>query len=206
MGVTVVLLFPLGATYMRLFGNAQMHALLQIFSLVSLLCGFGVGVRLAQMTDYVCSRFPALPSYQWLHPSAYVHANSSQLYKSTGATHTIFGTTIIALFILQPFIGFIHHYQYKKTGGRTPVSHIHIWYGRIIMCLAIINGGLGLKLADNTKDGKIAYAAVAGFMALLYTAIVLSKRKTKAPFGFGKSNKTGWTEPESGESPRVQSS
>ena len=74
------------------------------------------------------------------------------------------------------------------------------------MCLAVINGGLGLKLANDTKNGKIAYGVVAGFMALMYTAIVLSKRKSKAPLGFGKTSKTGLTEPGIGDSPRVQSS
>ena len=74
------------------------------------------------------------------------------------------------------------------------------------MCLAIINGGLGLKLANNTKNGEIAYGVVAGFMALMYTAIVLSKRKSKAPFGFGKASKTGLTGLEVEESPRVHSS
>ena len=54
MATTVVLLFPLGASYMRLLGNASLHALLQIFSLIALICGFGLGVKLAQMTDFVC--------------------------------------------------------------------------------------------------------------------------------------------------------
>ena len=59
MGTTVVLLFPFGATYMRLGGNASLHALIQIFSLVALFCGFGLGVKLATMTDYV--RLPPFP-------------------------------------------------------------------------------------------------------------------------------------------------
>jgi hypothetical protein len=54
------------------------------------------------------------------------------------------------------------------------------------MILAVINGGLGLQLANNTKDGKIIYGALAGMSACVYVAVVLSRRKTKAPFGFGK--------------------
>jgi hypothetical protein len=121
-----------------------------------------------------------------------------QLYKYEGKTHTIFGTTVVALFVLQPFIGFFHHHQFKKTGGRTPASYVHIWYGRSIMILAVVNGGLGLKLAGNTKGGEIAYGVVAGVVALLYTAAVLTKRKSKA-WGFGKSSKTGSPEPDMGE-------
>ncbi|KAG0649647.1 hypothetical protein D0Z07_4061, partial [Hyphodiscus hymeniophilus] len=179
MGITVVLLFPLGATYVRLFGNASLHAILQLFSLVALICGFGLGIKLAKMTDY--------------------------LYKSTGRTHTVFGTVIVALFLIQPFLGFFHHYKFKKTGGRSPVSYMHIWYGRILMTLAVINGGLGLKLADNTRDGKIIYGVVSGVVACLYIAFVLSKRKTKAPFGFGK-EKSGSGLMEMTESPRANNS
>ena len=131
------------------------------------------------------------------------HTNVTQLYKSTGKTHTIFGTTIIALFILQPFIGFYHHYLYQKTHGRTAVSHVHIWYGRIIMILAIINGGLGLQLANNSRNGKIIYGSLAGVMACLYVAFVLSRRKSKAPFGFGKEKGSGFMDT---ESPRAASS
>ena len=67
------------------------------------------------------------------------------------------------------------------------------------MILAVINGGLGLKLANNTKGGEIAYGVVAGVVALLYTAAVLARRKNKAPWAFGKASKTGLTEAEMGE-------
>lgn len=53
-------------------------------------------------------------------------------------------------------------------------------------------------LANNTNDGKIIYGVLAGISACLYTAFVLSKRKTNF-WGFGKSNKTGLTEPEMAE-------
>jgi hypothetical protein len=66
---------------------------------------------------------------------------------------------------------------YKKTGGRTPVSHIHIWLGRSTLICGAVNGGLGLQLAANSKHGEIAWGVVAGVVALLYAAIVLVKRK-----------------------------
>ena len=58
MGVVVALLFPLGAMFMRLGGNAWVHGAIQIFSLAALIAGFGIGVKLAQMSDEVC--FPHL--------------------------------------------------------------------------------------------------------------------------------------------------
>lgn len=48
------------------------------------------------------------------------------------------------------------------------------------MILAVINGGMGLKLAANSKSGKIAYGAVAGVMGLGYILATALKRKTGA--------------------------
>jgi len=53
MGVTVVLLFPIGATFMRLGGSAAGHGAWQILSLCSLIAGFGVGIELAKMRKEV---------------------------------------------------------------------------------------------------------------------------------------------------------
>lgn len=54
MGITVVLLFPLGAIFQRLIGGWILHALFQTFALFMLIAGFGLGVELAKMTDAVC--------------------------------------------------------------------------------------------------------------------------------------------------------
>jgi hypothetical protein len=58
MGAVVVLLFPLGAIWMRMGGNMWLHSALQMFSLVALLCGLGLGIKLAQMRNYVSFPFP----------------------------------------------------------------------------------------------------------------------------------------------------
>lgn len=161
MGITVVLLFPIGAMFMRLVGSPWVHGALQLFSLAALIVGFGLGVKLAQLTD--------------------------KLFESDGRTHTIFGTVLLALFLIQPVLGLFHHTAYKKHQTRTPVSHSHIWFGRIIMALAIINGGLGLKLAANTTGGKIAYGVVAGVIALAYVVVVVLRRK-----GNGEGRRVGF--------------
>ena len=48
------------------------------------------------------------------------------------------------------------------------------------MALAVINGGLGLKLAANTRGGEIAYGVVAGVVALIYVIVVVLRRKGNA--------------------------
>jgi len=53
------------------------------------------------------------------------------------------------------------------------------------MVLAIINGGLGLKLAANTTGGEIAYGVLAGVMLLAYVVLVVLKRKGTAGSGKG---------------------
>ncbi|TVY31409.1 Cytochrome b561 and DOMON domain-containing protein, partial [Lachnellula subtilissima] len=148
MGLVVVILFPAGAILMRTVRHPWIHAGVQILSLALLIAGLALGVKLAQYTD--------------------------QLW---GNTHTELGVAIVALFLLQPFLGLAHHFLYQKHSSRTPVSHIHIWYGRILMILAVINGGLGLQLAANTRSGEIVYGVLAGVMAVVYVVIVVLRRQ-----------------------------
>jgi hypothetical protein len=63
---------------------------------------------------------------------------------------------------------------------RTAASHGHIWLGRIIITLGIVNGGLGLKLADNSTYGPIVYAIFAAVAWLIYVvAIVIGERRKR---------------------------
>lgn len=55
MGCVMVLLFPLGAIFMRLGASAWLHGAWQIFALAAMLCGFGLGIKLGQMRDLVSS-------------------------------------------------------------------------------------------------------------------------------------------------------
>ncbi|KAH8786507.1 integral membrane protein-like protein [Hyaloscypha finlandica] len=147
MGATMVLLLPLGAMFMRLGASIHLHAAWQLFALCAVLCGFGLGIKLAQMR--------------------------SLLYNTT---HTIFGTVIIGLFLLQPLFGLAHHIQYKRTSTRSPVSYLHIWYGRALIVCGIVNGGLGLQLAGNSRGGMVGYSVVAWVVGVLYLLLVVVKR------------------------------
>ncbi|KAH8656676.1 hypothetical protein BGZ60DRAFT_417491 [Tricladium varicosporioides] len=148
MGVTVVLLFPLGSIFIRLGGNIWIHAFIQLFSFVCLIAGLATGVKLADRTHLLFNN-----------------------------THTLLGISVIALFFLQPLFGIAHHILYKRHHSRTAISHVHIWYGRILIALAIINGGLGLELARNSKGGEIAYGVVAGVVFMIYLLAVVLNRK-----------------------------
>lgn len=65
---------------------------------------------------------------------------------------------------IQPFLGVAHHKYYKQNQARGIVSHAHIWYGRALMVLGIINGGLGLELASSSRAYVIAYSVIAAII------------------------------------------
>jgi hypothetical protein len=48
-----------------------------------------------------------------------------------------------------------------------------MWYGRILIILAIVNGGLGLKLANNTPNGIIAYSVVSAVIFVAYAGTII---------------------------------
>jgi len=94
----------------------------------------------------------------------------SQLHKNT---HTILGTVVVVALLFQPFLGIIHHRRYLAVQKRTAWTYVHVWYGRILILLGIINGGLGLQLAANTMAGKIAYSVLGGIMGALLCAVAV---------------------------------
>lgn len=82
--------------------------------------------------------------------------------------HTILGTIVVVCLAIQPALGLMHHRHYVKTHGRGLISHVHIWWGRILMALGVINGGLGLVLARERDSLKVAYGVVAAITFLVY--------------------------------------
>lgn len=81
----------------------------------------------------------------------------------------------MALFILQPLLGQLHHYLYISP-SRSVVPWLrlsHIWLGRLLMVAAIVNGATGVVLANNTPGGEKGYSAAAGIVGVFYIVIVL---------------------------------
>lgn len=58
-----------------------------------------------------------------------------------------------------------------KNGRRSIVSYVHLWWGRILMPLGVINGGLGLALAHKTGGIAVAYAVISVIVYLAYLVI-----------------------------------
>ena len=64
---------------------------------------------------------------------------------------------------------------------------MHIWYGRTLIFLGIINGGLGFRLAGNIKNRVVAYTVVAAVFGAAYvlgvTIMAFRKRNSQARKG-----------------------
>jgi hypothetical protein len=67
----------------------------------------------------------------------------------------------------------IHHRAYKSLEKRTGWSYGHIFTGRAAVILGMVNGGLGLQLADARRSYIIAYGVFAGLMGVLYIGAIV---------------------------------
>jgi hypothetical protein len=106
-------------------------------------------------------------------------------------SHVIIGLVVFSVASIQPWLGWIHHIIFKrrlinfrkgadtKIPGRTSITVSHIWIGRILILLGVINGGLGLRLAastpfqtqSTTRKAEIVYGVLAGLMFLLFAGV-----------------------------------
>ena len=145
----------------------KIHAVGQILSYIIFIVAAGMGIWLAQQ---------------------------SAAYGVWNDPHPKIGLAILAIAFIQPIFGFVHHTIYKKRAadvaagrptkppGRTPVGRVHLWVGRLLILLGMINGGLGIRLASfspfqtdaTSRKAGIAYGIVAAFMFLLYVFFVIS--------------------------------
>ena len=87
--------------------------------------------------------------------------------------HPIAGLVMLALVSFQPIAGLLHHYFWSKQKKSEIVAMYHIWMGRILITLGMINGGLGLLFSGNaTRVEQIAYGVIAGVIWLSWNVIV----------------------------------
>ncbi|KAF2469846.1 uncharacterized protein BDR25DRAFT_334756 [Lindgomyces ingoldianus] len=157
-----VIFFPLGSILIRLAsfpGLWLVHGLFQIFAYCIYIAAFGIGI--------------------WLVKN--IPINLLNHY------HPVIGIVVFCLLFVQPILGLIHHSQFKKYSRRTVWSYGHLWLGRIVVTLGMINGGLGMLLATETgyfvpsRGQMIAYGVVASIMWLLwiFAAVIGESRRSR---------------------------
>ncbi len=138
--------FPAGAIVIRVggFTNAlKVHIAIQILSWMLFITAFGLGLWYGITGNYMSE------------------------------AHPIIGIVLLAMIVVQPFAGWLHHRQFVRSGQRSAVSHSHIWIGRIAIVLGMINGGLGLELGGVETRYVIAYSVVAGVIGVVYIAAIV---------------------------------
>lgn len=122
---------------------------LQAFALAMLVSGMGVGIYLGISTAKINSY------------------------------HPIIGFIVVGgLLLFQPLMGLYSHLHLHKTGDKSIFAFIHRWFGRIMVILGIINGGLGFRLAGIGSPGTpvgavVAYSVVAGVIISSYLVVVI---------------------------------
>ncbi|KAL1841629.1 hypothetical protein VTJ49DRAFT_6806 [Mycothermus thermophilus] len=146
LALVFAVLYPTGSLMMPLVKKWWFHGLWQAVSFGLMWAGFGLGVVVARDRNMLFDQ-----------------------------THTIYGTVIIAALGLQPFFGYLHHLHYLKHRSRGVISYLHIWYGRVLMALGVVNGALGLRLARESDGFIIAYSVVAGVVFVSYGAFTAFK-------------------------------
>lgn len=164
--IAFIIFFPMGGIIVRIVPGRwamKLHALAQII-------GFGIFFGAAALGFWILANFKP--------------RGTSLLSYSKVNYHPILGILIFLLLLSMPVLGVLHHSKYKKTGGRTAVSYVHIWLGRALITVGIINGGLGLHVSGADHDMKVAYAIVAAIVwALWMFALVLGETRRRKERG-----------------------
>ncbi len=63
-------------------------------------------------------------------------------YSGFDQGHQIIGIVAVVALVVQALLGYQHHRNYKRTGQRTLVSHSHVWIGRTVIVLGMVNAVL----------------------------------------------------------------
>lgn len=145
MSVTFVLLFPMGALSLRFARTkipVKVHACWQIVAFMIALIGMGLGIWLGLRVRYL------------------------------DYLHSILGFAVLGCLVVQALLGALGHAKFKRLGKRSWWGVSHTWWGRGVIALALVNGGLGLLLADNTTGGRVAYGVVAGISVVVYVVVL----------------------------------
>lgn len=142
MCLAFVILFPLGALFLRLLESVKIHAITQ--TLASLLVFVGVATGI-----YISLQYNRMQHF--------------------GTAHQIIGLIVFIIVDFQLVLGLTHHIIYKRTRQSTVMGTIHLYAGPLVMILGIINAPLGLILAQETEH-NVTYVIVVAIVFVLFVA------------------------------------
>jgi large-conductance mechanosensitive channel len=103
--------------------------------------------------------------------------NGDNSYLHPKLYHPIIGLILLGLIFLQPFYELANHLFYDKYAKIANLGYVHVWLGRLLLLLGIVNGGLGFAFSDqlpgNTWSNapRIAYGVIATVVVFVYIAV-----------------------------------
>ena len=152
-------LMPSAVVLLRLpfLGRAafKVHASIQIVAFAAAIAAMGVAINM----------------------SKHMHTES---FKKITNFHQIIGITVTSIIIVQVLGGIVQHLIFKKEQRRTAVSYAHIVFGWIIITLGMLNGCLGLWLAENNKaSGGLGAAGVVILLIMLGVSLWAGWRRKR---------------------------
>ncbi|KAL1881487.1 hypothetical protein VTK73DRAFT_3549 [Phialemonium thermophilum] len=152
-----VVLFPVGAILMRIVpgrGAIWVHGIFQLVAYIIYVAAAALGF--------------------WMIREVQIPFSSGNLLSLSAVNyHPIIGIVVLVALLIQPFLGLIHHARFKRLRRRQVWSHLHLWNGRLMIPLGIINGGLGLGLAGASTKFKVAYSVVAAILVLTWALVAI---------------------------------
>ncbi|KIX99682.1 uncharacterized protein Z520_04317 [Fonsecaea multimorphosa CBS 102226] len=99
--------------------------------------------------------------------------------------HCVIGLVILGLLFLQPLMKL--HWFHEKIPKVVHFVHIHLWLGRALILLGIVDGGLGFQFAATFKGAKwasgwkIAYGVCGALVWIIYVSVVIVWVEMKKP-------------------------
>lgn len=158
LSVAFIIIMPGGAIFLRLIpASVRWHWVNQTIATILVCIGGVIGLWLSTMY------------------------NRSSSYNSA---HQILGIICVIAVLAQWFLGFWHHYQYKKHRMPTKFGAIHLHMGRIILIFAIVVGAIGLSWSFVKTSIIIAYVVIAGVIVAIVLVLSVLKRHTSTSFSF----------------------
>ncbi|KAJ1326380.1 Cytochrome domain of cellobiose dehydrogenase [Microdochium nivale] len=141
-------LFPFGAFVLRLGGWVRAHAVLQVLACVMFIIGASLGMSISGMY------------------------NRTRKYNSA---HQIIGLLVFIFVFGQFALGFLHHRGVKKTQQKTKLAPIHVWLGRLIIVLGLVNAFLGFTLSQAVFYNYILTGLILAVFPF-FAVVLLAKR------------------------------
>jgi len=129
-GLAFGVLYPLGAVLKRLGGALRLHAGIQGAALALSVLAAGSGLYVA-------------------------HA-----YGLLASAHALLGIALSLALLALPWLGYRQHQRGKRSHRREPPGFAHVYLGRAVVVLGLLNAGLGLQLTN--RDGPLGAAEIAG--------------------------------------------